>query len=83
MVLGSAEEIMPEDLPEALLDEQDASDGAVTPYHQAVRNAKKKVVLRALEQAGGNYTHAAKALGLHPNYLHRLVRNLHLRADCA
>jgi transcriptional regulator with GAF, ATPase, and Fis domain len=32
-----------------------------------------------VEQAGGNYTEAARLLGLHPNYLHRLIRNLNLR----
>ena len=83
VVLGSCEQIIPEDLPEALLDEQDASSAAVTLYHEAMRDAKKRIIVKALQQAGGNYTHAAKALGVHPNYLHRLVRNLNLRADCA
>jgi transcriptional regulator with GAF, ATPase, and Fis domain len=32
-----------------------------------------------VEQAGGNYTEAARLLGLHPNYLHRLIRNLSLK----
>ena len=83
VVLGSCEQIMPEDLPEAILDEQDASSAAVTLYHEAMRSAKKQLIVKALQEAGGNYTRAAKALGVHPNYLHRLVRNLNLRADCA
>jgi DNA-binding protein Fis len=32
-----------------------------------------------MEQTQGNYTDAAKLLGVHPNYLHRLIRNLNLR----
>jgi predicted transcriptional regulator len=28
---------------------------------------------------GGSFTEAAKLLGIHPNYLHRLIRNLNLR----
>jgi DNA-binding protein Fis len=32
-----------------------------------------------MEQSSGNYTEAARLLGLHPNYLHRLIRNLNLR----
>jgi len=37
------------------------------------------VVLRALAQAGGSPSEAARRLGLHPNNLHRLIRNLDLR----
>jgi transcriptional regulator with GAF, ATPase, and Fis domain len=38
------------------------------------------LILAALEQSQGNFTQAAKLLGLHPNYLHRLVSNLDLKA---
>ena len=34
-----------------------------------------------MEQSDGNYTEAAKRLGLHPNYLHRLIRNLDLKME--
>ncbi|PYT22619.1 MAG: hypothetical protein DMG58_29735 [Acidobacteria bacterium] len=44
--------------------------------HRAV----PQVILRAVEQAGGNYTEAAKLLGVHPNYLHRLIRNMNLKS---
>jgi len=37
------------------------------------------MILSALEQAGGSITEAAKVLGVHANYLHRLMRNLELR----
>ncbi len=80
VVLGSTELILPEDLPEALLEAQGNSGLPTTTYHEAVSAAKRQVVLRALEQAGGNYTEAARLLGLHPNNLHRLIRNLDLRA---
>jgi DNA-binding NtrC family response regulator len=40
---------------------------------------KKQLILEALEQTGGNYTEAAQLLGVHANYLHRLVRNLNLK----
>jgi transcriptional regulator with GAF, ATPase, and Fis domain len=81
VVLGSTELILPEDLPEALLEAQGNSGLPTTTYHEAVGAAKRQVVLRALEQAGGNYTEAARLLGLHPNNLHRLIRNLDLRAS--
>jgi transcriptional regulator with GAF, ATPase, and Fis domain len=54
---------------------------APTPkYHDAVREAKKQVIINAIEQASGNYVEAAKLLGLHPNNLYRLIRNLNLKS---
>ena len=48
-------------------------------YHTAVAQAKKAIILNAMDQTQGNFNDAAKLLGVHPNYLHRLVRNLNLR----
>jgi transcriptional regulator with GAF, ATPase, and Fis domain len=53
---------------------------SATNFHDAVRETKKQLILAALEQAQGSFTQAAKILGLHPNYLHRLVSNLDLKA---
>jgi Nif-specific regulatory protein len=80
VVLGSADLILPEDLPEALLEAAPAASVPAGNYHEALRRQKKELVLKALEQARGNFTEAAQALGVHPNYLHRLVSNLDLRA---
>ena len=79
VVLGSSEAILPEDLPDAVAEEARPGDETVTPLHHAVREAKKLVVWKAIEQAGENYTEAAKALGVHPNHLFRLVRTLGLK----
>jgi len=81
VVLGSSDLILPEDLPEVVLERAEPSTGAspVSAFHDTVREAKKNVILAAVEQAGGNYTEAARLLGLHPNYLHRLIRNLNLK----
>jgi Nif-specific regulatory protein len=80
VVLGSSEVILPDDLPEAVLEAEPATRLSVLQYHEAVKEAKKQLILRAVEQAGGNYTEAARLLGVHPNYLHRLIRNLNLKA---
>jgi len=80
VVLGTTELIIPEDLPEAVLDAP-AAAGAIGSYYQTVREEKKHAILAALDRSGGNYTEAAKLLGVHPNYLHRLVRNLDLREE--
>jgi Nif-specific regulatory protein len=82
VVLGTTEAILPEDLPEAALERATPTSGAgVANYHDAVTEAKKQLILKAVEQAGGNYTEAAKLLGVHPNYLHRLIRNMNLRTE--
>jgi two-component system response regulator HydG len=80
VVLGATELIIPEDLPEAVLDAPAPSE-AIGGYHQTVREEKKRAILAALGRAGGSYTEAAKLLGVHPNYLHRLVRNLDLKDE--
>ena len=78
VVLGVGEMILPEDLPETVREGSPTAISA-TLYEEAVENAKKQVVLRAFEQAGYQHDLAAKMLGLHPNYLHRLIRALDLR----
>lgn len=73
VVLGTTEWILLEDLPEALLESVD-SDGTRTTYHEAVAQSKKQIILNAMDQAKGNLNDAARLLGVHPNYLHRLLR---------
>lgn len=79
VVLGTTDVILPEDLPEVILETETRTMPAPTKYHEAVAETKKQVIMRAMDQAKGNYTDAAKLLGVHPNYLHRLIRNLNLR----
>jgi Nif-specific regulatory protein len=81
VVLGSTETILPEDLPETILETEQPVGIAATKYHEAVKEAKKQLILKAIEQSDGSYTEAARLLGVHPNYLHRLVRNLNLRDE--
>jgi Nif-specific regulatory protein len=79
MVLSVADSIQSEDLPESIL-EKDLPPGAVlAKYHAAVKETKKQLILRAMHEAKGNYKEAAHLLGVHPNYLHRLIRNLDLK----
>ncbi|HKN26106.1 MAG TPA: sigma 54-interacting transcriptional regulator [Candidatus Acidoferrum sp.] len=79
VVIGSSDKILPEDLPESLQDSGHSAGSVPAKYHEAIRDLKKQMILSALEQAGGSMTEAAKLLGLHANYLHRLMRNLELR----
>jgi len=79
VVIGSSSFILPEDLPETLLEASPTSAAVSARYHDAVRNLKKQLILSAFEQSGGSITEAARLLGLNSNYLHRLIRNLGLR----
>jgi Nif-specific regulatory protein len=79
VVLGSTELILPEDLPEAVLQKAPVTDIPVTKFYEALKELKKGLVLEAVERAGGNHTKAAESLGIHPNNLHRLIRELDLR----
>ncbi len=79
IVLGLTEEILPEDLPTAILEEESAGLEAAR-YHAVLNNTKKELILRALREADGSYPEAARLLGIHPKYLHRLVRTLNLKS---
>ncbi len=79
VVLGLTDFVLPEDLPETLLDSAPRDSGA--RYHHSVGQAKREAILDAYVQGNGDYKQAAKILGLHPNYLLRLVRILNLREE--
>jgi DNA-binding NtrC family response regulator len=79
VVLGVSDWVLPEDLPDTLLDAAPRDTGA--KYHHSVGQAKREAILDAYVQGNGDYKQAARLLGLHPNYLLRLVRNLALREE--
>jgi len=87
VVLGSDDVIRADDLPDALLetataDAGESADGDDAPtYHQALNRLKRRLILDAVHAAGGNITRAAGRLDLHPNHLHRLIKNLRLREE--
>jgi Nif-specific regulatory protein len=79
VVLGLTDQVQVEDLPEELLESVQPVSGVSMTYHEAVKEAKKQIILKALEQAGRNYAKAARNLGVHPNNLHRIIRSVGLR----
>ncbi len=80
IVMGTGDEIVPEDLPEAILEVQPAGPSSMK-YHDRINELKKQMIADAVRQTKGSYTEAAKLLDVHPNYLHRLIRNLDLKAE--
>lgn len=79
VVLGSTDMILPEDLPDNIRETRPAEISA-SLYEEAIEEAKRQVVLRAFDQADYDHETAAKILGLHPNYLHKLIRTMDLRS---
>ena len=80
IVLGLTEEILPEDLPTCILEEQSAGVAGAR-YHDVVNETKKELIRNALGETHGNFPEASRLLGIHPKYLHRLARNLNLKSE--
>jgi Nif-specific regulatory protein len=79
VVLGSGDEILPEDLPDDLVEAGSVAVANQGNYHHALADAKKEIIVKAIEQSKGNICEAAKLLGIHNTYLYRLVRKLNLQ----
>ncbi len=78
VVLGEGDTVLPEDLPETILDAAAVPEvpGAL---QSSVVDAKRQRILSAWREAGGDHNKAAALLNVHPNSLRRLLRVLNLR----
>ena len=81
LVMGSSDMLLLEDLPESLLEQSAPDEAQEGKYHASVKQLKKHLIVDAVAQTGGNYVEAAGILGVHPNYLHRLIRNLGIKEE--
>ncbi|MEP7340412.1 MAG: sigma 54-interacting transcriptional regulator [Acidobacteriota bacterium] len=81
VTLSETEFIHPFDLPERLRELDTPSDAATLHLPTALRETKRRLILQAIEQAGGNLTAAAKLLGLDDGNLHRFIRDLRLKSE--
>ena len=80
VVLGSSDIIQLEDLPESIREIARPADVVRAPALQdAVDRAKREAIAQAFQQAQNDHAAAAKLLGVHANYLYRLMRNLGMR----
>jgi transcriptional regulator with GAF, ATPase, and Fis domain len=79
IILGTSDTVLPDDLPEAIVESGVPGGSAAASFHESVKERKRQVILQTLQQAGGNYIEAARLLNLHPNSLLRLIRNLDLK----
>jgi Nif-specific regulatory protein len=82
LVLGTDELIRLEDLPdEVLAVRSPARDADPESFHDTILATKRALIRSAYQQARGDHQLAAARLGVHPNSLHRLIRNLGLKAE--
>jgi DNA-binding NtrC family response regulator len=82
VVLGDLPEVQLEDLPDCILDSTPAGSSEDSPaFHRSIHDAKRGAIIDAWRRAGGEYKDAAAILGVHPNSLLRMIRNLGLRAE--
>ncbi len=82
IVLGSGDWILPEDLPEDFLTIRLPNESVeISTFHDAVRENKKELIIKAFREAKGSYVETAKILDVNPNYLHRLIRNLEIKDE--
>ena len=79
LVMGSSDMVLLEDLPESLLEQESPAEMQEGKYQAGVKGFKKQMIFDAMEQTQGNYVEAAGILGMHPNNLHRLIRNLGIK----
>ncbi len=78
VVLGQSEMVLPEDLPETVLDAA-AVPAVPGALQSSVVEAKRQRILTAWHEAAGDHNKAAALLNVHPNSLRRLIRILNLR----
>jgi two-component system response regulator HydG len=78
VILGTSEQILPEDLPETVV-QGVAPDDLSSAYQAALGEKRRDCVLQAWRESGGDHAGAARVLGMHPNSLRRLIRHLGLR----
>lgn len=81
VVLGDAEEVQLEDLPESLIEASPGSGAELPSFHQGLVEAKRAAIVEAWRSHEGDYKLAAAQLGIHPNSLLRMIRTLGLRGE--
>jgi two-component system response regulator HydG len=78
LLFGTSDMILPEDLPEDLLTVRPPESADTRSYHAQIAALKRGLVERALTDAEGSYTDAARSLHVSASYFRRLVLHLKL-----
>ena len=81
VVLGTNNKIKLEDLPKEISEKIAPETASSGDFNEQLRQAKRRIIVSAIGGADGNFTSAARHLGMHPNNLHRLVRELGIKDE--
>jgi DNA-binding NtrC family response regulator len=76
VVLGAGSKLDLDDLPDGVTGAALPASSTDLSYHDGVDAARRDLIQKALAQAEGNRTEAAKLLGLHKTHLFRLLKSL-------
>jgi DNA-binding NtrC family response regulator len=76
VVLGQGPKLALSDLPALIAGGAQAGASPGLSYHDAIDATRREMIQKALAQAEGNRTEAAKLLGLHKTHLFRLMKSL-------
>jgi Nif-specific regulatory protein len=77
VVFGQSDTLLPEDLPESILNS--TAEAVPGTLESSIAGIKRQAILAAWQQAAGDHNRAAALLHIHPNSLRRLIRILNLR----
>lgn len=78
VVLGAGPRVRLEELPARIAAVRPVLSADRVSYHEAVDAYRRGLIVKALKQAEGNHTAAARLLGLHRTHLFRLIRALRI-----
>ena len=77
VAMGLTETIHLEELPSEIAETLPVGDNAFNASFQAqIKEAKRRIIINTIRESDGSYTEAARRLDIHPNNLHRLIREL-------
>jgi len=78
VIMTTGDRVTTEDLPENL-NVRFVAQSSPLNYEKAHEDLSKHLILEAFRKSQYKYSDAAHLLGLHPNYLHRLIKNLQIK----
>ena len=80
VIAGASSYLEVEDFPDTM-DVMKSGGGVTGPYKNALVEARRNIIREAFQAAGGKHGKAAALLGVHPNNLHRMVKELGIREE--
>ncbi len=79
VAMGLTEIIQLEELPSEISENlPDGNNNSNFSFQARIKEAKRRIIINTVNESDGSYTEAARRLDVHPNNLHRLIRELQI-----